>query len=207
MFGLTKSELAIFKPLTTPIKIQNWLDKFPINWEKRGDTYMSPRRALRAGKMHCLEGALCAAVALWLHDEPPLVLDLKAAGDDDHVVTLYKRHHRWGAISKTNHATLRWRDPVYKTVRELAVSYFHEYFVNQTGAKVLRSFSRPVNLARFGAGWITAEENLDYIAEAIDEAPHQLIFPSPLARYLRPADTMEKKAGRLIEWKRSNWRT
>lgn len=208
MFLLTLSELAIFKPLTTPIKIQNWLDTFPINWEKTGETYMSPRRVLREGKLHCFEGALCAALALWVNGQKPLVLDLKANGDDyDHVVALYKKHGRWGAISKTNHATLRWRDPIYKTVRELAVSYFHEYFVNKTGQKALRWFSKPFNLANLGTKWITAEEDLHYIAEAIDNSPHELIFPAKLVRYIRPADVMEKRAGRLIEWRRGDRRT
>src|SRR3989338_6552129 len=127
MFGLSKKELAIFKKLNTPIKIQDFLDKIPMNWEKKGETYFSPRRALEARKMHCLEGAIFAATALWLQGEKPLLLDLKAKGDDDHVVALYRRNGYWGAISKTNHAALRFRDPVFKTLRELAVSYFHEY--------------------------------------------------------------------------------
>jgi len=207
MFGLSKPETAILKKLSTPIKIQNFLDQFPINWEKRGETYMSPRRVLRAGKMHCLEGALIACVALLLAGEKPLMLDLKTKGDDDHVVALYKKHGRWGAISKTNHATLRFRDPIYKTVRELAVSYFHEYFSNQTGKKTLRSYSKPVNLLKFGTSWITDEADLFYIAEAIDNAPHESIFPLKNFRHIRRADKMERRAGRLIEWKKSHHRT
>ena len=137
MFGLTKQELKIFKKLNTPIKIQDFLDKIPMNWEKKGETYFSPRRALEARKMHCLEGAIFAATALWLQGEKPLLLDLKAKGDDDHVVALYRRNGYWGAISKTNHAALRFRDPVYKTIRELALSYFHEYFLDRDGKKIL----------------------------------------------------------------------
>lgn len=208
MFGLTKTELAIFKPLTNPIKIQNFLDTFRINWEKGGETCLSPRRALRASKMHCFEGALVAAAVLWFNGAKPLLLDLKAQGDDyDHVVTLYKKHGRWGAISKTNHATLRFRDPIYKTIRELAVSYFHEYFVNKTGKKILRSYSQPFNLARFGPKWITDDKDLFYIADAIDESRHFSIFPPTNARYIRLADKMEKRAGRLIEWKKFSPRT
>ncbi|MBI5728848.1 MAG: hypothetical protein HY983_01200 [Candidatus Magasanikbacteria bacterium] len=207
MFGLSKSELAVFKKLSTPIRVQGFLDRFPINLEKRGETYMSPRRVLRAGKMHCLEGALVAALALWIHGQKPFLLDLKTKGDDDHVVTLYRKNGRWGAISKTNHATLRWRDPIYKTVRELAVSYFHEYFVNKTGKKTLRSYSEPFNLRQLGTKWITAEEELFYIAEAIDNSPHLNIFPQKNARFIRRADHMEKKAGRLIEWNMSHPRT
>jgi len=208
MFGLSQKELAILKKLSTPIKIQNYLDKMPINWEKRGETYMSVRRVLREGKMHCLEGAFLAAVALLLQGEKPLVMDLKTDGSDaDHVVTLYKRNNRWGAISKTNHATLRFRDPVYKTLRELALSYFHEYFDNRTGKKMLISHSNVFNLKRFGTRWITAEEELFDIMEAIDDAPHFKIVPKKNIRFIRRADKMEKKAGSLIEWKKTNPRT
>lgn len=208
MFGLTKKELKIFKKLTTPIKIQDFLDSMPVNWEKKGETYMSPRRALQAQKMHCFEGALFAAVALWLNGEEPLVMDFKNKGDDDHVVALYRRNGYWGAISKTNHASVRFRDPVYKTLRELALSYFHEYFRERDGKKTLVSFSsRPFDLRVFGTGWITTPEDLDAIAEAVDAAPHTMVYPKQNARFIRTADAMEQKAGRLIEWKKSDPRT
>lgn len=209
MFGLTSSERAVFKKLNTPIKIQDFLDAMPINWckGKEGHTYMSPRRVLREQKMHCLEGAVFAAAVLWFHGEKPLLLDLKAEGDDDHVVALYKRNGYWGAISKTNHASLRFRDPVYKTIRELALSYFHEYFVNKTGKKVLRSFSKPFSLRSFGTAWITAEENLDAVVEALDFSRHFKIVPAKNRRLLRKADAMEKKAGSIIEWEKSDPRT
>lgn len=202
-FGLTATELAVFRKLTTPIKIQDYLDAIPLNWEKQGDTCMSPRRVLRERKMHCFEGALLAATALWLHGEPPLLLDLRAKGDDDHVVTLYKRHGYWGAISKTNHASVRFRDPIYKTLRELALSYFHEYFSDQTGKKVLREYSaKPFSLKTYGTGWVTAQEDLFVLAEAIDQAPHRTIIPKRNRKLIRLADRMERRAGRLIEWRR-----
>ena len=202
------SERTVFKQLATPIKIQNFLDTIPMNWEKRGETYMSPQRAWRERKMHCLEGALFAAAALWLHGEPPLLFDLRADGDDDHVVALYKRHGYWGAISKTNHAAVRFRDPIYKTLRELALSYFHEYFVNKTGKKVLREYStNPFNLTTFGTSWITTEEDVFVIAEKIDRSRHSRIIPKRNMRFIRPADRMERRAGRLIEWPRSDPRT
>jgi len=207
MFGLSKSELAVFKKLNTPIKIQNYLDSMPINWGKHGHTYMSPRRVLQEQKMHCLEGALFAALALWIQGEKPLLLDLKADGDDDHVVALYKRNGYWGAISKTNHATLRFRDPIYKTIRELSVSYFHEYFLNTTGKKVMRSYSDPFSLKRLGTTWITDEEDLSDLVDALDSSPHHKIFPQKNAKFIRKADQMEKKAGSLIEWKKSHPRT
>lgn len=208
MFGLTKLELAILKPLNTPIKIQNFLDRLPRNWEKNGETYMSPRRSLKAHKVHCFEGALLAALALWLHGEPPLLLDLRAKGDDDHVVVLYRRHGYWGAISKTSYASVRFRDPVYKTVRELALSYFHEYFDNKSGKKCLREYSsQPFNLCSLGTAWITAEEDLHDVVSAIDSAPHRSLIPKKNRHLIRPADKMERRAGRLMEWPKSHPRT
>lgn len=207
MFGLSKQELSILKKLHTPIKIQDFLDATPLNWEKHGQTYMSPRRVLRENKMHCFEAALLAATALWVHGEPPLLLDLQAEGDDDHVVALYKRNGYWGALSKTNHATVRFRDPVYKNIRELAMSYFHEYFVNETRKKVLEKYSSPFNLKRLGTDWITAEENLFSVVDAINEIPHFSFYPKKNAKYIRLADPMELRAGELREWKESDPRT
>mgnify|MGYP003419693545 FL=1 len=201
---LTKKELSILKKLNAPIKIQNFLDKMPINFEKDGETYMSPRRALRENKAHCFEGALIAALALWVNGEEPLLLDLKAVPSDvDHVVALYKKNGYWGAISKTNHAALRFRDPVYKSVRELAMSYFHEYFVNETGKKTLRSFAGPINLKKYAIDWATSEENLDTLVEKIDFQKHTPLFPKENLKYIRKADQMEIKAGKLIEWHKS----
>ncbi len=204
-WGLDEEELRTLRTLSTPIKIQDFLDALPINFEKHGETYYSPRRVLRTGRAHCFEGALLAATALWLHGEKPLLLDLKSVrGDDDHVVTLYRRNGYWGAISKTNHSTLRFRDPVYKTPRELAASYFHEYFVNETGMKTLRSFAGPFSLIPYGTGWITASDDLDHLAEALDAAPHIPLFPKENEAFIRLADRMERSAGRLTQWKRSD---
>ncbi|MBP9718564.1 hypothetical protein KBD59_04700 [Candidatus Gracilibacteria bacterium] len=205
MFGLSNLELKTLKKLSTPIKIQDFLDAVPLNWEKKGETYMSPRRVLRENKMHCLEGALLAATALWVQGKPAMLLDLKCDGDDDHVVALYKQNGYWGAISKTNHCSLRFRDPIYKNLRELALSYFHEYFSNTTGKKVLRSYSStPFDLKKLGEKWITTEEELFFIAEAVDEAPHTQIIPKKNIKLIRKADTMERRAGQLIEWKYKN---
>lgn len=207
MFGLTKDELKLLKKLNSPIKIQNFLDQFPVNWEKGRETYRSPRQTLEIGKMHCFEGALVAALALWLNGKPPLILDLKAKDDVDHVVALYKINGRWGAISKTNHVTLRWRDPIYKTIRELAVSYWHEYFDNKTRKKTLRWYSAPFDLSKLGSNWVTAEEDLFDLAEKIDNSRHFAIFPRKNLRYIRLADKMEVKAGKIIEWERKHPRT
>ena len=206
--GLTKDELRQLAPLTTPAKIQDFLDALPMNWEKRGETHYSPRVALRKRKAHCIEGALIAAAALWLHGEKPLIMDMRSRRPDvDHVVALYKRGGAWGAISKTNHATIRFRDPVYRTLRELALSYFHEWFRNDTGEKTLFSYSRPLNLARLGDHWITTEKPLWELDALLDALPHYPLVPEGNRRFIRSADPMELRAGRFIEWKRSDPRT
>lgn len=204
---LSPAEKKLLQKLNTPIKIQNYLDTVPRNWEKQGQTYMSPRRALRENKMHCLEAALFAGLALWYHGEEPLVVDLKARGDDDHIIALYRKNGFWGAMSKTNYATVRFRDPIFRTVRELVLSYFHEYFLNTNGKKVLYSYSAPYNLKRFGTQWITAEEDLHDIAITLDELQHTVIVPTRNRRFIRPADAMERAAGKLTEWKKTDPRT
>lgn len=208
MFGLSKDELAVLKKLSTPNKIQDFLDTLAINYEKNGETCMSPRIVLRTGKAHCLEGALLAATALWLHGEDPLLLNLETLDiDDDHALALYKRNGHWGAISKTNHGVLRFRDPVYRTPRELALSYFHEYFMADTGHKTLRSYSRPFSLKSFGTAWVTAEENLWDIAHALDGSTHFPLVPKGYAKHLRPSSQVERKAGSIAEWGKKNPRT
>ncbi|MDO8593510.1 MAG: hypothetical protein Q7R59_01265 [bacterium] len=208
--GLTQKEYKTLARLTTPIKIQNFLDGLPMNWEKKGDTHMSPSRVLSEGKAHCIEGALLAAAALWLAGEPPLIMNVSpkmGKGDDDHVIALYKRVGLWGAISKTNHSTIRFRDPVYRTLRELIVSYFHEWFMNETGEKILECYSKPLDLRRFGTEWLTAKGDLWNIADTLSSLPHYFLVPKRNWRYVRRADSMELKAGKLIEWLRSDPQT
>lgn len=207
-FGLNKEEIKILKRLNTPIKIQDFLDSLPFNFEKKGETYNSPRLVLKTNKAHCMEGALLAATALWINGEEPIILDLRVIHPDtDHIVTLYKRNGLWGAISKTNHATVRFRDPIYKTIRELALSYFHEYFWDLDGKKVLRQYSKPFNLRRLGTNWITSTENLHYIAQAIDDSYHYDLYPKSQQKFIRNADKMERLAGSLKEWQKSDPRT
>lgn len=199
---LNKEELDILRKINTPIKIQNFLDTLPRNLEKDGETCMCPRRVLQEKKAHCIEGAMLAAAALWLHGHKPLLLDLRASlGDEDHVVALYKINGYWGAISKTNHASLRFRDPIYKTVRELALSYFHEYFINENGKKSLRAYSNPFDLRKFGKGWLIDDDEVFDMVVALDDGIHHDLIPKDNMRHIRKADAMERKAGLLVEWK------
>ncbi len=207
-FGLSDSEIGIFKKLSTPEKIQDFLDRLAINYEKGGETHQSPRRVLKSRRAHCIEGALLAAAALWFHGEKPLLLDLSSAkGDDDHVIALFQLNGYWGAISKTNHASLRWRDPIYKDLRELALSYFHEWFRDTDGKKMLRGYSKPLDMRRFGTDWITTGEELWRIDRALNALPHEDLIPKKNRRFLRNAGPFERKAGRLREWKKTDRRT
>jgi hypothetical protein len=208
--GLTKEDYELLKSLSTPIKIQDYLNSIPFNYEKKGDTHMSPRRVLLEQKCHCIEGALLAATALWIQGEAPIIMNVSAQlgkGDCDHVITLYKRGGYWGAISKTNHSVLRFRDPIYRTPRELVLSYFHEWFINETRQKTLECYSKPLDMRRFGTEWITADEDLWHIADVLSELPHYYLVPKGHWRYVRKADDMELKAGMHIEWEKSDPRT
>src|SRR6266481_622508 len=156
---LTASEKKLLAKLATPWKIQGHLDALPYNKEKDGLTCRSPRRVMRDQTAHCFEAALFAAAALRVNGHPPLILDLESVRDDDHVVALYKIDRHWGAIAKSNYAGLRFREPVYRSLRELVMSYFEHYY-NLKGEKTLRAYSRPINLGPFDRlDWMTSEED------------------------------------------------
>ena len=201
MTEFSTKELGVFRALKTPRAIQDFLDTISMNFEKDGETYMSPRMVLRTRKAHCMEGAMLAAVALRHIGYPPLVVDLKSSDDDvDHVVAVYKKEGYWGAISKTNHAVLRYREPIYRDIRELVLSYFHEYSLDN-GRKTLRSYALPVDLSRFDArGWMTSEEDVDYIPEYIDHVRHYPILNRSQIARLRRTDHIERKIGKILEW-------
>ncbi len=202
MFGLEKEEVKVLRALNSPRKIQDFLNKIPINFEEQGDTCMSPRRVLKENKAHCMEGAMFAAAALRVNGEKPLVVDLDTTDDDDaHVICVFKRNGRWGSISKTNHAVLRYREPIYRDIRELAMSFFHEYF-KDSGKKTLRRYSVPVNLSRFDKiNWMTSEKDVWEIPEYLVDVKHFPILTRKQIAGLRLADTPEIEAGKIIEWK------
>lgn len=197
----------VFSILNTPQKVQDYLDSLPINFEVSGETYMSPRRVIRVKTAHCFEGALFAAAAIAYHGGRPLLLDLRTiTKDEDHVVALFRGPPAdgglWGAISKTNHPILRYRDPVYRTVREIAMSYFHEYIMDD-GRKSLRAFSAPFDLSKYPPQkWVTAGEDLYWLVEALDSSRHFPIAPTKMMRKLRRASTTEIKAvNSHVDWK------
>ena len=198
--GLTPREFARLARLTTPQHIQAFVNAIPINHEADGDTVLSVREVLRQRRAHCIEGAFVAACALWIAGEPPLLMDMQAdPTDDDHVVALFRRDGGWGAISKSNHVWLRWRDPIHRSLRELALSYFHEYVLKDR--KTLRRYSRAYDLRRIDPGlWVGRDENCFDVADWVDECRHYPLITPAQARRLRRRDAMEVKAGRLLEY-------
>ena len=203
MFGIPKKELKILKSLNTPKKIQDFLNQMPFNFEKNGDIVLSPMSVLEKKTCHCAEGAVLAALALRVNGWPPLLVDFEATDDDlDHVIAVYKQYGQWGAISKTNHGVLRYREPVYNSIRELVMSYFHEYFDNK-GRKNLRNFSTPVDLKRFDQrGWMSTKEGIDYIPEYLCDVKHYPILNRKQISNLRRADKIEINIGNFTEWKK-----
>jgi len=200
MLGLGPSEFAVLRRLDTPEKIQAFLFGLKQNFEPDGDTCRSVRAVLRLRRAHCIEGATLAACALWIHGERPLLLDLQAVHDYDHVVALFRRNGRWGAISKTNGAVLRFRDPVYRTLRELAMSYFHEY-CNRLHQKTLRRYSRPFDLRRLDpADWAASKDGNWKLADALDATHHYRLVSPAQARALTRRDPFERRATSRLQY-------
>jgi hypothetical protein len=191
-------ERRILKKLKTPASIQKFLDDdIGYNLEPHGDTCLSPRLVLRQGVAHCMEGALLAAAALRMLGHPALLVDLEAVRDSDHVLAVYRANGHWGALAKSDYSGLRSREPVYRTIRELAMSYFEHYY-NPAGEKTLRTYSRPVNLARFDRmGWMTAERDVWEIPNHLCDIAHTRILTPSMERGLAKMDCRLFKAGRL----------
>lgn len=202
MNSFTSKEKNLFKKLNTPAKVQDFLNGLKFNFEKDGETLKSPLFSLRAKKVHCLEGAILGAYILSLHGLKPYLMHLKANKTDyDHVVAPFKVGNFWGALSKTNHAVLRYREPVYRNIRELAMSYFHEYFLND-GEKTLRQYSKLLNLNNFEKNWMFLEGDLWGIDQELDKIKHYDIVPKSHIKKLRKADKIEIEAGKIVEWKK-----
>ncbi|MSQ53250.1 MAG: hypothetical protein EXR28_15340 [Betaproteobacteria bacterium] len=195
--GLHPAEYRALQRLNTPMKIQNCVDAIPQNVERGGQTCLSVREVLRQNRAHCIEGAMLAACALWIQGEPPLLLDLKAEQDFDHVVALFRRGKYWGAISKTGPPLLRWRDPVYRSLRELSITYLHEY-ANRRHQKTLRSYAGPLDLRRFAPSvWVTNTKNCWDVGSALEDLKHTPLITRAQGRSLRLRDAIEREAGAL----------
>ena len=195
-------EKSRLKLLNTPAKIQDFLNGLQFRIVEQNETCYSPRLVLRHREAQCMEGAMFAAAALRFHGFRPLIVDLvSTAQDQDHVIAVFEVDGFWGAISKTNHGVLRYREPIYRSIRELVMSYFHEYFLQSNRKKTLRSFSKPVDLSRFDRQeWETSEEPVWYIPEYLVGIPHSPILNRAQITRLRLADPIEAQMTEILEW-------
>ena len=194
----TPAELRKLRSLRSPAGIQRLLDGLPYHL---AGTAWSPRKVLHEQTAHCLEGAIFAAAALRVLGFPPLLMDMEAHRDTDHVVALFQVGNSWGALAKSNYSGCRYREPVYRSLRELAMSYFEGYF-NLARERSLRTFSRPVNLARFdGRQWMTSEKNVWFIADYLCEIAHTPMISRAQAKRLVRLDSRSFQAG-LVGYKR-----
>ena len=196
--GLPRAAAARLAALRTPERIQDFVNAIPWNHEPDGPTADSVAVVLRRRRAHCVEAAFVAACSLWLAGEPPLLMDLGATGDVDHVVALFRRRGLWGAISKSNSPFLRYRDPIHRSLRELAISFFPQYVKGRR--KTLRTYSVPVDLRRHDpADWVTHQGFCDRVVDALTSARHFAILPPDGGRLLRPIDPIEDRSNRLLK--------
>jgi hypothetical protein len=190
----TNDEIKFLKTMKDPDKIQGFLDSIDYNpsYECR-----SPRWVIRKRSAHCFEGALFAAAALEFIGYPPLIVDLKAFNDDDHVIAVFKERGHWGAVAKSNFTSLRFREPVYRSLRELVMSYFDFYF-NLNRDKSLRSYSPPLDLTRYNTReWSTTDEDLEYIGDKLEQLRHYPVIDKVMIDKLNKASETMLKAGML----------
>jgi len=193
-FDLTRSEARLLSSLTPTWRIQEYLDT-SLTYDTKGGTCRSPRRVIRDGECQCMDGALFAAAALRISGLPPLILDLEAEQDSDHVLAVFKTGGAWGAIGRSNYSGLRYREPVYRSIRELVMSYFESYF-NLRREKTLRAYSEPVDLARFDRiGWMTSEDELWDIPNHLVKIPHTRVSTPKAVRAFSKVDRRLFAAG------------
>lgn len=190
----TERELEIFQPLASPFAIQRFLDEIPYSADP---VYRCPRSVLRDRKAHCFDGALFAAAALRRLGYTPCVLDMLAERDDDHLLALFREDGFWGSIAKSNFVGLRFREPIYKTLRELVMSYFEDFY-NIEGEKTLRGYTLPLDLSRFDRiDWMMRDEGLDKIADALDRQRRYEIISKTQTERLQKMDERSYQAGML----------
>jgi hypothetical protein len=196
---LSKKEIkTVLRKLSSPQKIQDYLESIPFNHEYHGETCYSAEKSIAHNRAHCLEGAFIAYAALSHHNIPAKLVCIKVKNSDyDHMLTIYKKNNYYGAISKTNHAVLGYRDPIYKTIRELLLTYFHEYYLIETGEKTMLGYTRPFTLERFGSTWLTGDENQFNIAYIIADMKFISIVPKENKTLIRKATLLERRASSI----------
>ncbi len=183
--SFTAAELRKLRSMKNPYGIQKFLDDMPYHLE---DTAWSPRLVLEHESSHCLEGAIFAAAALRANGYAPLLWDLEADHDTDHVLAIYRQDGCWGAVAKSNYSGCRWREPVYRTLRELALSYFNAYF-NMRGERTLRRYSGPVNLKRFDPQhWMTTDKPVWFLVYHLFDVKHYPLLTKAQEKRLHRVD-------------------
>lgn len=190
----TKEEKSFLKEFDSPYSIQVFLDSISYNpnYECR-----SPRWVIKKRSAHCFEGALFAAAVLDFIGYKPLVVDMRAHNDDDHVIAVFREDGFWGAVAKSNFTSLRFREPVYRSLRELIMSYF-DFFFNINGYKSLRSYSLPFDLTAFNhRNWATTDEDLEYIGDKIESLHHYSVVTGKMIKKLNIASESMIRAGLL----------
>jgi hypothetical protein len=196
--GLSREVAVALAALKTPERIQDFVNDIPWTHDPAATHARSVVGVLEHQSAKCIEGAFVAACALWLAGERPLLMDLGAVGDVDHVIAVFRRRGLWGAISKSNSPCLRFRDPIHRSMRELAISYFPQYLRGRR--KTLRTYSVPLDLRRYDPGlWVTRDGHCDELVEALTNARHFEIAPGAATARLRPADRIEEAGSQLEE--------
>jgi len=200
--GLSHKTAARLAALRTPGRIQDFVNAIPWNHEAEGPTAWSVAEVLRRRRAHCIEGAFVAVCGLWLAGHPPLLMDMGAArGDVDHVVALFRRGRLWGAISKSNSPFLRYRDPIHRSLRELAISFFPQYVKRRR--KTLRTYSVPVDLRRHAPElWVTHAGFCREMVDTLTAARHFTLLPAGGEACLRPIDEIEARSNTLHDYRR-----
>jgi hypothetical protein len=194
-FGLTHRETRFLRSLDPPWRIQKYLDA--IAYDVKGAHCRSPRRVIREEMAQCMDGAMFAAAALRAQGRPPLIVDLEAVQDDDHVLAVFRERGRWGAIARSNYSGLRYREPVHPTIRSLVLSYFESYF-NLRREKTLRRHSNPRSLSRFDRiSWMTSEEDLWEIPRWLETIRHRRLLSPAAEASLGPVDMRMFEAGKV----------
>lgn len=199
--GLSRRHFALLKRLDSPQKIQEWLNAIPINHEIGGETCMSVQEVLTQRRAHCIEGAFVAACAFWVQGMPPLVMHLDCdLSDYPHVIAVFRFHGHWGAISKTNGVGLRYRDPIYRSLRELAMSYMHEYS-NKRHRKTLRSYSAAFDMRRIEPKlWVSGGTQCWEAHDRLEGLRHYPLVTERLAKVLSTRDSFEREITKLVQY-------
>jgi hypothetical protein len=189
----TAAERQVLAALASPYHIQSFLDTLTYSADP---FYRCPLRALREHAANCFDGAVLGAALLARLGHPPLIMELLPnERDDDHLLAVYREGGCWGAVAQSNFVGLRLREPLYRSLRELAMSYFEQYF-NALGEKTLRAYRRPLCLRAFGGEhWLVRDEALEHIASRLDDLRSVPLLTAGQAARLAPVDAESLRAG------------